>query len=152
MVLSLQIKKEDNQLRFTSREDLGNRPLRFDRISIERYAFYSVMKFLAMKSNSLINEIIFVTCLFIFCLLVGCGGGGGTTTPPPTVSKIDISPASLTLAKTGSQQFTAIARDAGGVAISGMAFKWSSNAPNIISIDSNGLASGVAEGTATISA
>jgi hypothetical protein len=66
------------------------------------------------------------------------------------IALIEVSPAAVTIAKNGSLQFSATAKDAGGISISGVTFTWSSDNPNILSIDSNGLASGLAEGTATV--
>lgn len=102
------------------------------------------------------NRFLFPSSIFIFSLLAACGGGGGAggSSPPPvaTIATIEISPSTVTLAKTGFIQLSATARDSNNTAISGVAFTWSSDNPNILSVDSNGLASGLAEGTATITA
>jgi hypothetical protein len=58
----------------------------------------------------------------------------------------------VTISKNGSLQFSATAKDTGGTVISGVTFTWASDNPNTLSIDSGGLASGLEEGTATVTA
>lgn len=90
-----------------------------------------------------------------FILIAACGGGGGSgTNPPPatTVAAVEVSPSSVTIAKNSSQQFSALARDANGNPVPGVTFTWSSDNPNIASVDANGLVLGMAEGSATITA
>ncbi|WP_333659562.1 SBBP repeat-containing protein [Meiothermus cerbereus] len=51
-----------------------------------------------------------------------------------------------------TQQFTAVAKDASGNTIPDVTFTWSSNDPSVATVNNNGLATAVAEGTATITA
>jgi hypothetical protein len=87
-----------------------------------------------------------------------CGGGGTsggstpTPTPTPSVASIAISPPTASIAADTTQQFTATAKDGGGNTLSGVAFTWSSGSTNVATINSGGLASGVAAGTAQINA
>ena len=55
-----------------------------------------------------------------------CGGEGGTTGPAEPV-RVDVIPAQGSLTALGAtQQFSAKARDAGGAAVTGQTFQWSS--------------------------
>ncbi|MBI3804505.1 MAG: VCBS repeat-containing protein [Nitrospirae bacterium] len=102
--------------------------------------------------------LLFTLGIGLFSIIAACGGGGGGNengpgpTPNPIIAAIEVSPASVTIAKNSSQQFSAVARDSSGNALSGVTFTWSSDTPTIVSIDANGLASGLAEGSATITA
>jgi hypothetical protein len=74
------------------------------------------------------------------------------------VASVSVSPASASITKGSTQQFSATAKDARGVVISPtLAATWGTSSPTIATIDSNGLATGVSVGgpitvTATISA
>jgi hypothetical protein len=75
------------------------------------------------------------------------------TVTAPAVATIVVAPASPSIAVSGTQQFTATAKDSGGNAISGVTFTWTSSATNVATIDSgSGLATGVAVGTTQITA
>lgn len=90
---------------------------------------------------------------FLLSFTAACGGGGGGgSSRPPVVTTIEVSPSTATLSRTGSLEFSATARDADGTIISNVTFTWSSDNPNVLSIDSDGFASGLAEGIATITA
>ena len=111
------------------------------------------MKASSIKFHLTPNQSSFPAWIFLFSLLTACGGGGGGSNPSaPAIGTIEVSPSTVTIAKNGSRQFSATARDAAGTTISGVTFTWSSDHPDIVSIDSNGLSSGMAEGTATITA
>ena len=86
-------------------------------------------------------------------LLAACGGG--TTAPTPgAVASVEVTPAADTLIALGqTQQLMAVAKDAGGNVVSGKTFSWSSSAPGVVSVDAaSGVATGVANGAATITA
>ena len=88
-------------------------------------------------------------------ILLGCGGGGGDGGTGTTVSvnSVTIAPPSPSVAELQNVQLTATARDAGGGAIAGKTFTWASSAQTIATVNaSTGLVSGVATGTAQISA
>lgn len=94
-----------------------------------------------------------LTPVLLLSLNLSCGGGGGgASVPPNPIASIVVTPASPTIAKGGSQQFSASARDSTGSAIPGISFTWSSSNETVARVDSNGLTQGLAEGTAIISA
>lgn len=70
----------------------------------------------------------------------------------PAVASVSVSPAGASISG-GTQQFTAVAKDASGSAIAGTTFTWASLNPNVAAINSStGVASAVASGQVTISA
>ncbi|GIW33092.1 Ig-like domain-containing protein [Meiothermus sp.] len=85
--------------------------------------------------------------LFAALFLAACGGGGA-----PTISTIEVSPTTATKQVGHTQQFTAVAKDAGGNTISGVTFTWTTSNPSVATVNSSGLATAVAVGTATITA
>lgn len=80
----------------------------------------------------------------------------GVTSAPATITvsqpiaSITISPRTATIAVNATQPYTASAMDASGNAIPGVTFAWACSFSGIATIDSNGLATGVAPGTVTI--
>lgn len=68
------------------------------------------------------------------------------------ISDFDISPSSATLDQGGSLTLVTTSRDAVGNALSERVVSWSSSNPEIVSIDAKGTATGMAPGTAAISA
>jgi len=74
------------------------------------------------------------------------------TVAPSTVSFITLTPPAPSIQVHQTQQFVATATDASGTPISGLTFMWASSTPTVASLDSAGLASGLAQGTATITA
>jgi uncharacterized protein YjdB len=85
--------------------------------------------------------------LAITAVLSGCGGSSTST-----LTAITISPASSFLAINAQLTFTATAEDSKGKSLSGVTITWTSNAPDIASIDSTGVATGHTVGTAQITA
>ncbi|HWT02842.1 MAG TPA: lamin tail domain-containing protein [Pyrinomonadaceae bacterium] len=71
---------------------------------------------------------------------------------PPQVDHVEVSPATATINRGQTQQFTATAFDGGNQPIPGATFTWTSSNTNVATIDSNGLATGVGIGTTTITA
>jgi alpha-tubulin suppressor-like RCC1 family protein len=90
--------------------------------------------------------------------LTACGSdspaGPGTTTPPPTasVSTIDLTPATSEVSLGKTTKLSATPRDASGNALSGRSISWTSSNANIASVDGTGMVTGVAAGSATITA
>jgi uncharacterized protein YjdB len=69
------------------------------------------------------------------------------------VATISVAPDGAVLAALGdTRQYTAIARDAAGNVVAGVTFAWSSSAPQVAPVTQAGLATAVANGTATITA
>lgn len=83
-----------------------------------------------------------------------CGGGDDAPTPPddgePTVASVEVTPAQATLTVGQTRQFEAVARDAGGSAISGVDFAWSSDDEAVATVDGQGLATAQASGQTRI--
>ena len=91
--------------------------------------------------------------------LAACGSdspaGPGTTTPPPpaaSVSSVDLSPATGEVLVGKTTKLNATPRDASGNALSGRSISWTSSNASIASVDGSGTVTGVAAGSATISA
>ena len=74
------------------------------------------------------------------------------TTAAPQVTRVEVSPATATVNRGQTQQFTATAFDANNDPVPGATFTWTSSNTNVATIDSNGLATGVGIGTTTITA
>jgi peptidoglycan/xylan/chitin deacetylase (PgdA/CDA1 family) len=72
--------------------------------------------------------------------------------PPPTVTTINVVSANSSISVGGTLQFSALATDQYGAAMSGVTFTWTSSNPTVASIDGNGLATGVSQGAVQISA
>ncbi|HJU57023.1 MAG TPA: lamin tail domain-containing protein, partial [Pyrinomonadaceae bacterium] len=70
----------------------------------------------------------------------------------PAIARIEVTPASASIAIGQTQQFTATAYNAAGNPMSGVLFTWESSNTAVATIDQNGLATGVAEGTTQIRA
>ena len=72
--------------------------------------------------------------------------------PPPVVTTISVLPGDSSINPGGTLQFSALAIDQNGLAMSGVVFTWASSDTSVATIDGNGLAIGVGAGTAEISA
>jgi len=75
-----------------------------------------------------------------------------TPTPSPTVSSLMVTPATATINRGATQQFTAQAFDANNNPVAGATFTYLSGNAAIATIAANGLATGVSIGTLTITA
>jgi hypothetical protein len=86
--------------------------------------------------------------------IAGCGGygGGNYSSGSGQVASITISPASATIAVNGTQQYAAVAKDSGGNTVTGVTYTWTSSNTAVATINSNGLATGVAAGSTMITA
>ena len=72
--------------------------------------------------------------------------------PPPVVTSISVMSANTSITAGGTQQFSALAFDQHGLAMSGITFTWASSDPSVAIVDTNGLATGVTAGTVQITA
>ena len=72
--------------------------------------------------------------------------------PPPQVNIISVVSSNGSINVGGAQQLSAFATDQYGSAMSGVTFNWTSSDLAVASVDPNGLATGLAAGTAQISA
>jgi alpha-tubulin suppressor-like RCC1 family protein len=68
------------------------------------------------------------------------------------VGQVTVSPSTATIEPGETQQFTATLTDLHGNPLSGPPITWASDNTGVATVDGNGLATGVAEGTATITA
>ncbi len=92
-------------------------------------------------------------------LLLGCGSSTPSSgsmnppppPPPPTPHSVSVSPATLTLEVGQGGNLSATVRDADDATISATV-TWSSSAPAIATVSSSGRVTGVAQGSATITA
>ncbi|HEV7373595.1 MAG TPA: Calx-beta domain-containing protein [Pyrinomonadaceae bacterium] len=71
---------------------------------------------------------------------------------PAVVTRVEVSPPNATINRGQTQQFTATAFDQNNQPIAGATFAWNSSDPNVATINSSGLASGVGVGSVTITA
>ncbi len=86
-------------------------------------------------------------------MLCACGGEEDCCAPPPTVVSVAVTPSSFTLVSLGETvQLGASARDAGGNAIPGKTFTWSSSDVSVATVSNAGLVTAVENGAATITA
>jgi trimeric autotransporter adhesin len=85
--------------------------------------------------------------LALTALLLGCGGSSTST-----LSGIVISPITSFIGINAQETFTATAQDSKGKTLSGYTFTWTSNAPDVASINSSGVATGHTVGTTQITA
>lgn len=75
-----------------------------------------------------------------------------TVTVALEVAAVEVAPGSAEVAVDETVEFSASAEDAEGNEISGLSFTWASDDEAVATVDENGVATGVAEGDATISA
>ncbi len=71
---------------------------------------------------------------------------------PPPVAAMTVSPAAASLLVGATQQLAAVTRDAAGNVLSGRAVTWASSSPGNATVSASGLVTGVAAGSATITA
>jgi hypothetical protein len=79
-------------------------------------------------------------------------GGGGDVTAPTAVATVTIAPAVATIAPTETVQLTASAKDAAGNTLADRGVAWSTTDAAVATVSQAGLVSGVAEGSARITA
>ena len=82
--------------------------------------------------------------------LAGCGNDSSTNPSTDTVASVTVTLAAAMAQPGDSVQATAVLRDSGGSTISGRAVSWRSSAPGVASVNSSGLVTAVAEGSADI--
>lgn len=82
----------------------------------------------------------------------GKSASAQVTVTPEAVAAVEVSPSTVTLRRSQTRQFTAVARNAGGNTITGRTFTWSSSNSAIASVDQNGLVTAIGLGTVNIAA
>ena len=75
---------------------------------------------------------------------------GTVTVSPPPVASVRLSPTSASLVVGAAQPFTAAALGTDGAILQGRTVTWSSTNASVATVNSSGLVTGVAQGTATI--
>jgi hypothetical protein len=91
-----------------------------------------------------------VATLVAVLAAAACGDSGP---PPPTPTSINIFPAQASLDAVGeTRNFVANVRDQNGVAMTGQVITWSSSDPSVVSVDVNGRAEAVGNGSAVVRA
>ena len=70
----------------------------------------------------------------------------------PAVARIVLSPISVQLAPDETQQFSAVALDQASAELQGVIFGWSSSKPEVLQINSNGLAKAISAGSVEVNA
>lgn len=96
--------------------------------------------------------------LWVWVLISACGGGGdggsgggGGGGGGPVVASVSVSATSATIEVAGTVTLTAVAHDAAGNVLSGISFTWSSSDAAVATV-TNGVVTGIAGGTAAITA
>jgi uncharacterized protein YjdB len=72
--------------------------------------------------------------------------------PPPAVASVTVAPTSATVERGSTVQLTATVRDASGNVLTGRAVSWTSSNTSAATVSGSGLVTGVAAGSATVSA
>lgn len=95
---------------------------------------------------------IVVSCLLLAISLPLQSCGGGSTTTTSTVKTIVVTPATSSVSVSSQQAFAATAQDSSGATVTGIAFTWASSSPNVATIDTSGVVTGLNVGTTQITA
>src|SRR5205823_3651362 len=74
------------------------------------------------------------------------------STPPVPVAAVEVAPAAASVEAGGTVQLTATAKDVNGTPLTGRSVSWSSSNTSVASVTSSGRVTGVAAGSATITA
>ena len=88
----------------------------------------------------------------VSCATSDHGTPQGTPVGPTPVASVAVSPGSATIAAAGSVSLAATPKDASGGTLTGRVVTWSSDNTATATVNGSGLVSGVAAGTATITA
>jgi len=82
----------------------------------------------------------------------GKSGTAAITVTVVPVAAVTVSPASATIAVGGTRQLSAVTKDSAGGTLTGRVVTWSSSSTAVATVNSSGLVTGVAAGSATITA
>ncbi len=82
----------------------------------------------------------------------GNRGTASVSVPPPAVASVEVSPATATVSVGVTVQLTATPKDSRGSLLTGRAVTWATSAPAVAAVSPSGLVTGVAAGSATITA
>src|SRR6266851_730877 len=94
------------------------------------------------------------TLLLAAAMLMGIACKDSTSPPagPPAVASVTVAPSPGTLPVGSTAQLTATTKDAAGNVLTGRTVTWATSNPAVATVNSTGLATGVAAGQATITA
>jgi uncharacterized protein YjdB len=82
----------------------------------------------------------------------GQSAASSITVTAPAVASVTVTPSPATVSAGATVQLSAVAKDASGAVIPGMTVAWSTSNSAVASVDNNGLVTGVASGSAQITA
>ena len=86
-------------------------------------------------------------------LLGACGGGGSDApSPPAAVATVSVTASTTSLNVGSTLQLTAVPRDVSGNSIAGLSATWLSSNQGVAAVNGSGLVTGIAVGSATITA
>lgn len=88
----------------------------------------------------------------LIVVAIACSSPAPETTHPPIVAVIALSQSSATLIPPQTITLIATLRDSSGTALTGLTITWSSSAPSVASVNSAGLVTPIAAGSATVTA
>src|SRR5215510_8552006 len=84
-------------------------------------------------------------------LIMACGDGGGTTATKP-VARVEVAPPTQSITVGSTATLTATPRDAAGAAVTGKTAAWTASPASVATVTQAGVVSGIAPGTAVVSA
>lgn len=90
--------------------------------------------------------------MLLGALAAGCGGDPASPGAPAPVATVAVTPAAVTLLAGATTQLAATVRDAAGNELTGRAVTWASTAPAVAGVSATGGVTGMAVGSATITA
>lgn len=107
-----------------------------------------------MTKNSVHPVLVLIGLVFAGLVSQACSGGGSAPPPQvvPTVGSITVMPSAASIEVGQSQQYAAVVKDTNGNILSGVTVGWFVSHQDVATIDSQGLALGVAAGTTTVTA
>ncbi len=82
----------------------------------------------------------------------GMSAIAAVTVVPVPVASVSVAPASVSITVGATASLTAVTYDSSGSALSGRTVVWASSAPGVATVDASGHVTGVAAGTATVTA
>ena len=82
----------------------------------------------------------------------GKTGSASVTVTPAPVASVSVTPQSTTVAIGASQALTAVLRDSRSNVLTGRTIGWTSDAPSVVAVSTSGVVTGVAQGSANITA
>lgn len=93
-----------------------------------------------------------IAILSLTLATASCGGGGTEPVQDNSVASVTIASSATTIAPGATVQLSATARTAAGATVGGLTPTWSSSNQGVATVNTSGLVSAVANGTATITA